>query len=135
MLALMCFTDLAHPQSPSTRIKRIEIDSKTIRPKYQVYFLSKNSWIKAMRTPTGFLLPKQLKDEKSLTIQVVFGKYKLWFPEVNILAFQEDWTIGVDTPPFSEDLVPPDEASKTKKVWYIKLQGDDIGRTIVMKET
>jgi hypothetical protein len=44
-----------------------------------------------------------LKDKEHLGVLIIFGKYKLWFQEIRLSKFEEDWIIGVDKKPFSEE--------------------------------
>lgn len=122
----------AHPLA--TKIKRIEIDGREVRESYKVFFLSSGNWIEAERTPTGFLLPNDFSADEYLTVLITFGRHKLDFSRIHISKFSEDWIIGIDKKPFSEEYVTSEEAAVTKSVHYIKFEGTGLATQLVVKE-
>jgi len=121
----------ANAQSISTKIVRVEVDGKSTKKSYKVFFLSNGDWVESEKTATGFLIPGQLKAEQNLTILITFGKYRLEFSDIHISNFSVDWTVGVDTKPFSEEFVKPEEAKTTELAYYIKFEGEP-GRVFVV---
>lgn len=119
-------------QSPSTKIIRIEVDGKEIKKNYKVSFLASGKWLQAERTATGFVVPDELTTEEYLNVFITFGNYKLHFPEIHISNFKTNWIIGVDLKPFSEELVNPEDARKTKQAYYIQFEGGGLGRQLVI---
>ncbi|GIU83223.1 MAG: hypothetical protein KatS3mg006_2287 [Pyrinomonadaceae bacterium] len=138
LLAISCFFYEARAQSFSTRIVRIEIDGKEVKKDYKVFFFSNGKWIEAKRTPTGFVIPNELRNEEYLTVLISFGKYKLKFSEIHISKFDQNWTVGIDKKPFSEEFVKPEEAKTTKRVYYIQFGGSGLISTqlvVIEKKT
>ena len=121
----------AKAQSLSTKITKIEVDGKTTNKNYKVFFLSNGNWIESVRTTTGFVVPDQLKTEEYLTTLITFGKHKLEFSKIHISNFSVDWIVGVDTKPFSEEFVEPEDAKVTERVYYIQFEGEP-GRQLVV---
>jgi hypothetical protein len=137
ILLLILFPGLffeASAQSVSTNILKIEIDGKTVTKDYKVKFLSDEKWIEAKRTSTGFVLPDDVKAQESVTFSISFGKHNLVFSDLHISNFSVDWTVGVDTKPYSEEFVKPEEAKTTKSLYYIKFEGEP-GRLLTVRES
>lgn len=124
----------AKAQSSSTQITRIEIDGKEYKKSYKVFFLLDGKWAESERTPKGFIIPDKLKTEKYLTMLVTFGKYRLEFSEIHTSKFSEDWIVGIDKKPFSEEFVTREEAKTARRVYYIEFEGNDIGTRMVVIE-
>ena len=116
-----CFSEI-EAQSLSTKIERIEIDGKTVKKSYKVFLLSRNEWIEAEKTATGFFIPDELKTNENLSVLFTFGKYKLEFSKVHISNFDTKWIVGVDEKPYSEELISSSQAKTAKRVYYIKFQ-------------
>lgn len=109
-------------QSLQTKIARIEVDGKEVKKDYKVLFFSNDQWIEANRIATGFIVPEQLRNDEFLSVQIAFGKYKLQFSGIHISKFKQDWTVGIDKKPFSEEFVTPEEAETIKGVYYIQFE-------------
>jgi hypothetical protein len=125
----------AHAQDGmSTKISRIEVDGKVVRKKYNVFLRSSGKWMAANKTRTGFVLPNNLTTEEYLDVLVTFGKYQLEFLKLHVSNFREDWVVGVDEKPFSPDFVNPEDASITKRVYYIQFEGSEPGRQLIIAE-
>jgi len=131
-IALLFFCE-AKAQSVSTKIVRVEIDGKSTKKSYKVFFLSNGNWIESEKTATGFVVPSQLKAEEYLTVLITFGKHRLEFSKIHISNFSVDWIVGVDTKPFSEEFVKPEEAKITERAYYIEFEGEP-GRRLVITE-
>ncbi len=134
LLITFCFFCEAKAQSLSTKIVRIEIDGKEVKKIYKVFFLSNGKWIESERTSTGFSVPSELMTEEYLTVLITFGKYKLKFSEIHISNFNENWVVGVDKKPFSDEFVKPEEAKTTKRAYYIQFEGIGLVRQLVITE-
>lgn len=125
------FCGEATAQSSSTEITRIEVDGRIFKKSYKVFFLSDDNWVESEKTSTGFVIPSRLKTQEYLTVLVTFGKHKLEFSKIHISNFSVDWIVGVDTKPFSEELVRPEDAKTTKRAYYIEFEGEP-GRRLVI---
>ena len=90
-------------QSESTKVIRLEIDGKEVKKKYKIFFLSEGKLVEAKKTSTGFIIPAELKNNEELNMLITLGKYKFKVPEIHISKFEEDWVLGVDNKPFSEE--------------------------------
>lgn len=121
----------AQPQS--TRIVRLEVDGKQVKKSYRIFFLSKATWIEAQKTAAAFTLPRAIENEEYLTLMIAFGKHRLKFDKVHISNFRNDWIVGVDTEPFSEELVKPDEQKSIEQIYYIQFEGEPGRQLIVTK--
>ena len=133
LLIIFCFFCEAMAQSP-TKIIRLEIDGKEVKKSYKVFFFSDGKWIESDKTSTGFVIPSELKTKEYLTVLITFGKYKLKFSDIHISNFSEDWIVGVDKKPFSDEFVKPEEAKITKRAYYIQFEGGDPSRLLVITE-
>ncbi len=134
LICAACFVGTAKAQSTSTKITGIEVDGKQVKKKYKVFFLSDGEWVLAKRFPEGFIVPSTLDDEEYLTILIEFGKYRLRFPDIHISNFTEDWVVGVDRKPFSDEYVKPEDAKGTNRAYYIRFEGSDPNRLLVITE-
>ena len=123
LLITFCFFCEAQAQSLLTKVVGIEIDGKEVRKNYKVFFLSNGKWIEAEISSTGFVVPNELKNQEQVAVLITVGKYRVVFPEIRISKFEEDWIVGIDNKPFSEEFVTPEEVKKTKRAYYIKFLG------------
>jgi hypothetical protein len=132
-LILACSASAANLQaSLSTQIQRIEIDGKEIKTRYRVFVFS-GKWIEAKRTHTGFILPRKVRSQADLPVLITFGKHKLAFSEIEVSKFNESWTVGIDTKPFSERFARGDEAKNLKRIYYIKFTGEGAETLFVVR--
>jgi hypothetical protein len=113
----------ATAQTLTTKISRIEIDEKEYKKDYRVSFLIGETWLKAERTQTGFIVPLELQREEHLHILITFGKHRLEFSDIHISKFGEDWIVGVDTKPYTHMVLDEEEAKKTTQLYYIRFLG------------
>jgi hypothetical protein len=134
LLITTCALCRAQSRPMSTDVVRLEVGGKEVKKSYKVYFLSKGKWIESERTATGFLVPDKLRAEEYLTVLITFGKYKLVFSKIHISKFNEDWIIGVDKKPFSQEFVTSEEARTVKRVYYIQFLGSGLVTQVVVKE-
>lgn len=137
LLALLAISGLfseAQVQPFSAKIVRIEIDGKEVKRDFKVFFLSNGKWIEAERISTGFAIPSELTNKEYLTVLITFEKYKLEFPEIHISKFNQNWIVGIDNKPFSDEFVKPEEAKITKRAYYIQFEGNGIGSQLVITE-
>lgn len=116
-------------QSQSTRIVRLEVDGKEVKKSYRIFFLSRGTWTEAQKTAAGFTLPRAVENEEYLTLMIAFGKHRLKFERLHISNFKNDWIVGVDKQPFSEEFVKPDEQRLIEQVYYVQFEGEP-GRQI-----
>jgi hypothetical protein len=109
-------------QTTSTKITRLEVDGNRVKGTCQLFFVTgpEQTEIKAKKKRGGFLLPNSLKGEEYLAVRIRFGKFDLRFPKIHISKFRQDWVVGVDTPPFSDEYVRAEEAATTRRAYYIK---------------
>jgi len=118
-------------QGIETTITEINVDGKTTQKNYRVFFQLQNSWVEAVRTPHGFMVPDALSEDEYLTVLVKVGKYQLEFSDVHISKFKTSWVVGIDKPPFSEKFVEPEQASSFEIVYWIEFTGLRTTRMIV----
>jgi hypothetical protein len=131
-LILACSTSAQNVQaSLGTQIQRIEIDGKEIKTRYRVFVFS-GKWIEAKRTRTGFILPKKVRNEADFPVLITFGKHKLSFSDIRLSKFDERWTVGIDTKPFSERFATAEEAKNIKRIYYILFEGEGGGTELVV---
>ena len=110
----------ASAQTLTTTISRIEVDEKEYKKDYEVSFLVGETWIKAERTPTGFIVPLELQREEHLHFLITFGKHRLEFDDVHISKFGVDWLVGVDLKPYTHQTLDEEEAKRTTQLYYIR---------------
>jgi hypothetical protein len=132
LLVISCCLFDAKAQYSSTKIIRIEVDGKETKKRFKVFFLSNGKWIESKRAFNSFVIPTDLMTAEHLTLLIAFGKYKLKFPEIPIANFNEDWIVGVDEKPFSEEFVKREEMRMTSIAYYIQFQGGEPERQIVI---
>jgi hypothetical protein len=120
-------------QARSTRIVRFEVDGKEVKQKYRVFVLSSGRWIAAGITKDGFRLPTVVQKQEHVTLVITFGKHRLNFEDVHISNFRVDWTVGVDTEPFAEENMDPNEKRAIQKLYYIVFEGEPGRRLTVTK--
>jgi len=130
---MLGFLTESRAQSFSTRVVGIEIVGKRVVQSYKVFFQTKGKWVEAARTRTGFSIPSEMRTEEYLAILVTVGKYKLIFSEIHNSKFDQDWTIGIDRKPFSDEFVSSEEAETTTNVYYIRFQGMGLGTQLLIK--
>ena len=118
----------------ATKIVRLEVDGKEVRNDFKVFFLLRGNWIEAKRKMTGFFIPYELEKEEYLAVSIEFGKYKLEFSRLHISNFGEDWVVGVDKKPFSDEYVKPEEKETTKLAYYLRFEGSEPARQIIVTE-
>lgn len=133
-LILTCgFLAKVNAQPQTTRIVRLEVDGKQVKKSYRIFFLSEGTWAEAQKTAAGFKLPRAIENEEYLTLMIAFGKYRLKFDKVHVSNFRTDWIVGVDTKPFSEEFVRPDEQRAIEQIYYIQFVGEPDRQLIVTK--
>lgn len=132
-LILVCSAGAKNVQaSLGTQIQRIEIDGKEIKTRYRVFVFS-GKWIEAKRTRTGFILPQRVRSETDLPVLITFGKHRLAFSEIRVSKFNESWTVGIDTKPFSQRFATAAEAKNIKRIYYIQFTGEGPETELVVK--
>jgi hypothetical protein len=120
-------------QAPSTRIVRLEVDGKKVKQRYRVFVLSRGRWIAAQITRDGFRLPTVVQKQEQVTLIITFGRHRLEFEDVHISNFRVEWTVGVDTEPFDEENIDPDEKRAIQQLYYIVFEGEPGRRLTVTK--
>jgi hypothetical protein len=109
--------------SGSTKIIKFEVDGKEIKKDYKVFFRSGDKWIESKKSSAGFILPADLRATEYLTVLITSGKYKLEFSKIHISKFNEDWVVGVDKKPFSDEIRWLIKSKSAKRVHYIIFKG------------
>ena len=132
LLLGLCFFCTANAQSLVTKVRRVEIDGKETNTTYNVFFLSNGKWIKSRRTPSGFAVPKRISARDEITILFTFGNYRLTFPDIDSANLREEWVVGVDNRPFSEEFVRPEEAGEIKSAYYVQFESTEPVRQIIV---
>lgn len=124
-------------QSESTKIVRFEVDGKEVKKNYKVFFRSNDKWIELRKTSTGFVIPNELRNNEHLTVLIILGKYKLEFPQIRISKFEENWVVGIDNKPFSEEIGYLVKTNTVKRVYYIHFVGSalETGLVVMDKKT
>ena len=101
----------------------MEIDGKEVKKKYKVFFLLDGKLVEAKKTSTGFIIPAALRNSEHLTVFITLGKYKFKFSDIHISKFDEEWVLGVDNKPFSQEIDYLIEEETVKRVYYIDFLG------------
>lgn len=133
LTAIFLLAGAAYAQT-ETRVRWIEVDGEEIAKPYYVMFRTGPTYVTAERTKKGFLLPPEVRGQRSLTLTVVFDKYDLDFFELDRSLFDEEWIIGVDTKPFSEEFVRREEQKGAKLAYYIRFSESPMLVTINRKK-
>jgi hypothetical protein len=118
---------------PPTRIVRCEVDGRTVKTSYRIFFLRRGTWLEAHKTGEAFAIPREVENEEYLTLRIEFGKYKLNFPRIHFSNFKNDWIVGVDNKPFSEELVKPEEQRLIDQISYIQFQGEPDRQLVIRR--
>lgn len=133
----LSFSSAANAQkihSESTKIVRFEVDGKEVKKNYRVFFRLNNKWIESEKNSTGFIVPSEFRDTEYLTVLIVLGKYKLEFPAIHHSKFSEDWVVGVDKKPFSDEIGWLVETKTARRVHYIRFTGSALETVRVVVE-
>lgn len=120
-------------QTLTTKIARIEIDEKEYKGDYKVSFLIGETLVKAERIPTGFIVPLELQREEYLDFVITFGQHRLEFSEMHISNFSDKWIVGVDLEPYTYEELDPEEAKKTRQLYYITFLNGH-GRQLIVRK-
>lgn len=121
-------------RTESTKIVRFEVDGKEVKRKFKVSFRSNDRWIESEKTPTGFIIPTEFKNTEHLTVLIILGKYKLEFPQIHNSKFEEDWVVGIDNKPFSEENADLVKIKTVKRVYYINFVGSALETRLVVMD-
>jgi hypothetical protein len=121
-------------QSESTKIVRFEVDGKEVKKNYKVSFRLNDRWIESEKTPIGFIIPNEFRNDENLTVLITLGKYKLEFPNIHISKFEEDWVVGIDNKPFSEENSYLVKTKIVKRVYYINFVGSALETRLVVMD-
>ncbi|HEX8368489.1 MAG TPA: hypothetical protein VF604_08105 [Pyrinomonadaceae bacterium] len=124
----------ANAQSESTKIVRFEIDGKEVRKNHKIFFRLNDKLVESKKTSTGFIIPAELRNKEYLAVLITLGKYKLEFSEIRISKFEEDWIVGIDKKPFSEEIAYLIDKKTVKRVYYIHFAGSAIETGVVVQE-
>ena len=131
LLLLLAPLTRASAQTITTKIAWFEINEKEARNDYRVFLYAHGTEFEAKRTPDGFVVPDELRNERTLDVRIVMEKYKLVFNSIHISSFAEEWRIGIRTKkPFAEEFDITGNESKTIRfIYYLDV---DAGRNIYM---
>lgn len=121
-------------QFESTKIVRFEVDGKEVKKNYKVFFRSNDKWIESKKTSTDFIIPTELRNNEHLTVLITLGKYKLEFPQIHISKFEEDWVVGIDNKPFSEENAYLVKIKTVKRIYYINFVGSALETRLVVMD-
>src|SRR5436189_448826 len=119
LLLILCAFYPIHAQESFTNVARIEIDGKETKKAFKIFFRGKDDWMEAPKKHRAFSIPAELRNCRYFDISIAFGKYQLDFSQIYISKFRTDWIVGVDTKPFSDENVEPEEVDKTELAGYI----------------
>ena len=120
LLCLLTFAVSAKSQRVITRIVSIEINRKEVKKPYRVILSAGGRELQATRTPDGFVLPDNFRQERTITAHIIFGKYDLALYDIPISRFSDEWRIGVNKKPFEEQfLVTPEERRNLLFIYYV----------------
>ncbi|KXJ99214.1 MAG: hypothetical protein UZ17_ACD001002475 [Acidobacteria bacterium OLB17] len=133
LLLSIGFLCAAKSLAQSTKVIGVEVDGQKVKANYNVFALLDGRRIKLKRNSEGFSIPAELKDKQHLSIVFSFGKYKLHFPNIHISKFSDNWIVGVDRKPFSDDFVSSAEAESIKLAYYILFKGSELETRLVVK--
>lgn len=123
---LACILTLCvHPakgQGRFVQILKFEVDSKQRDEKLRVFLKIGDRLIEPLRFENGFVVPAEVSEREKLDVRLIFGKYDLYFESVPASAFNTNWIVGLDEPPFNQDNIEssPPPRKKLKLVYYIQ---------------
>jgi hypothetical protein len=109
--------------SASARVLRFEVEGKQVTKDFKVLFRINNRWIKSKKLENGFSIPDVLRTSEYLTFLISLGKYKLEFHNIHCSKFSEDWVVGIDEAPFSDEIRWLIKSEKIRRVHYIIFKG------------
>jgi hypothetical protein len=126
LMVVCCFLLLASAAQAQTGCVKVkfEIDGKEVDQKFKVVLHINNEVIKPSIIGKGFNVSADvLKNHETVGVQFLSAEYDLFFESVHRSAFETEWIVGVDKPPFdnenidSEEPVPP--GKKLLIIYYI----------------
>ena len=113
-------------QEKRVKVLRLEVDGQEVKSDFHVDLISgeKNGKVyKAKTDKSGFVVPAELVG-KDVGVILRFKKYTAIFFFVSAANFDHDWTVGVDTKPFADELVSASDPPDTEIIYYVKLDKD-----------
>jgi len=134
LVALLCVIGLAvNGQDNPRRTKiRFEVDGKPALAK-EIEFYDEVGHLLARRGVTdGFFEAPALEPSDKVDVHIVLGGRTLVFQEIYGTKFECEWTVGIDTPPFSSErawTIPKN--TKPKEIWFIKFDSREGDGTVV----
>jgi hypothetical protein len=113
---------LADGAVKTTRVLKLEADGEEMKTDYKVFLSAYGQEFKARLNNEGFVLPTELQHAETIDVKIVIRKEHLDFSQVHISKFDEEWIIGIDHKPFSEELSERRDVSKVGVIYYITFQ-------------
>ncbi len=116
-------TTIVLGQEKRVNVIRLEVDGQEVSSKFTVDLISEEKQgkvYKAKVDDAGFIVPPELVG-KDIGMIFRFKKFAAMFFFIKASNFDHDWTVGVDTKPFADDLVKASDPPDAEVVYYIKL--------------
>lgn len=124
----------APPQRNAVRILKFEVDGRRIEKRFKIVLYVGKQVIEPTMKGDSFVLPSSVRDQESVGVRFLCGKYNLFFDHVALSSFDVDWIIGVDHKPFKQEYVEPETADKLRLLYYISFVPKDAdGTRLVVK--
>jgi hypothetical protein len=124
----------AAPQTDAVRILKFEVDGRRIEKRFKIVLYVGKQAIEPTMKGNSFVLPPSVREQESVGVRFLCGKYNLLFDHVTISSFDVDWIIGVDHKPFKQEYVEPETADKLRLLYYISFVPKDAdGSRLVVK--
>jgi len=123
LMVACCFLLLASSAKAQTSCVKVkfEIDGIEVDQKFKVLVHINNEVIEPSIVGKGFIVPPDLKNHETVGVQFLSGEYDLFFESVHKSAFETDWIVGVDKPPFDNENISsekPDPPGKELLIIY-----------------
>lgn len=106
----------------TTRVIKLQMDGEEIKANYRVFLAAQGKEFEAAVNKDGFVVPAELRDSETIGVRVVIGTENLDFSKVHISKFDNEWIIGIDRKPFSEEFADGTDMTKVKLIYYILFQ-------------
>lgn len=122
------------PQTKAVRILKFEVDGRRIEKNFKILLYVSKQVIAPTINENSFVLPPSVREQESIGVRFLCGKYNLFFDHVAVSSFDVDWVIGIDHKPFKQEYVEAEEAKKLKLLYYISFVPKDAdGSRLVVK--
>jgi len=125
-----------HAESKAPRFVHIvvRVDERDIEEPVRIWLEINDEWVQPLSFENGFVVPDQIWEQEATNVKVAIGKKTIRLPELHSSAFDTDWVIGIDYPPFAPENVSALSRNKAERrqevqriawMYYISFQPRD----------